>query len=58
MPVGLDGETVEQAAKMNAEPLGIVISRGARDEPTPIFRAYEWSAAPAGAAPRETKRPA
>jgi hypothetical protein len=28
------------------EPVGIVISRGSRDEPTPAFFAFEWSPAP------------
>jgi hypothetical protein len=32
--------------KMSAEPIGIVISRGKRDEPTPAFVAYIWGPAP------------
>lgn len=28
------------------EPLGIIISRGSRDEPTPIFSTYVWGSAP------------
>ena len=28
------------------EPVGIVISRGNRDEPTPAFFAFVWGAAP------------
>jgi hypothetical protein len=28
------------------EPLGIVISRGSRDEVPPTFRVYIWAAAP------------
>lgn len=28
------------------EPMGIVISRGKRDEPAPAFRAYVWGPAP------------
>lgn len=28
------------------EPIGIVISRGSREEPTPAFFSYEWSAPP------------
>jgi hypothetical protein len=28
------------------EPLGIVISRGSRDEPMPVLRAYVWGPAP------------
>lgn len=29
-----------------SEPVGIVISRGERDEPTPCFRAYIWGPPP------------
>jgi hypothetical protein len=29
-----------------SEPVGIVISRGNRDEPTPAFFAYIWGPAP------------
>lgn len=28
------------------EPLGIIISRGSREEPTPIFLTYVWGPAP------------
>ena len=28
------------------EPIGIVISRGKRDEPAPVFWAYVWAPAP------------
>ncbi|MDQ6738650.1 MAG: hypothetical protein M3Z30_13250 [Gemmatimonadota bacterium] len=28
------------------EPLGIIISRGSREEPTPIFSTYIWGPAP------------
>ena len=28
------------------EPLGIIISQGSRDEPTPIFSTYIWGPAP------------
>ena len=30
----------------SSEPLGIVISRGDRTEPTPVFAAYIWAPAP------------
>jgi len=30
------------------EPLGIVISRGDRTEPTPVFSAYIWGPVPDG----------
>ena len=36
------------------EPIGIVISRGRRDEPAPVVSAYVWGPAPDGDAP-ETK---
>jgi hypothetical protein len=34
------------ASKEESEPVGIVISRGSRDEPTPAFFAYIWGPAP------------
>jgi len=36
-------DSKDTAAK---EPLGIVISRGDRTEPTPVFCAYVWGPAP------------
>lgn len=42
--------TTTKTAKMPEvpvqEPLGIIISRGSRDEPTPIFSTYVWGPAP------------
>ena len=42
--------------KMSVEPMGIVISNGKRDEPSPAFWAYVWGPAPveekAGSEPR------
>ena len=32
--------------KRSDEPLGIIISSGSRDEPTPIFSTYIWGPAP------------
>jgi hypothetical protein len=32
--------------KRSDEPLGIIISRGSREEPTPIFSTYVWGPAP------------
>ncbi|HEX6966447.1 MAG TPA: hypothetical protein VF166_11650 [Gemmatimonadaceae bacterium] len=32
---------------MTEEPIGIVISRGKRDEPPPVYWAYVWGPAPA-----------
>jgi hypothetical protein len=34
------------ASKEESEPVGIVISRGSREEPTPAFFAYIWGPAP------------
>ncbi|HEX9085323.1 MAG TPA: hypothetical protein VF836_11340 [Gemmatimonadaceae bacterium] len=31
---------------VSSEPLGIIISRGDRTEPTPIFSAYIWGPVP------------
>jgi hypothetical protein len=33
-------------SKEESEPVGIVISRGSREEPTPVFFAYVWGPAP------------
>jgi hypothetical protein len=33
-------------SKEESEPVGIVISRGSRDEPTPAFFAFIWGPAP------------
>ena len=38
------------------EPVGIVISRGNRDEPTPAVFAYVWGPAPEGEAELEPVR--
>jgi hypothetical protein len=35
-----------KAQPLPAEPLGIVISNGDREEPPPFFWAYVWSAVP------------
>jgi hypothetical protein len=32
--------------QLSGEPVGIVISRGSRAEPAPIFCAFVWGAAP------------
>jgi hypothetical protein len=34
---------------VSEEPLGIIISRGDKTEPTPIFSAYVWGPVPAEA---------
>lgn len=36
------------ATTMDAEPVGIVISRGDREQPVPAFWAYVWGPAPEG----------
>ena len=33
----------------SSEPIGIVISRGDKTEPTPVFSAYIWAPAPEAA---------
>jgi hypothetical protein len=38
-----------------AEPLGIIISRGDKTEPTPIFCAYVWGPAPEDTADSATR---
>jgi hypothetical protein len=40
---------------MDAEPVGIVISRGDREQPVPAFWAYVWGAAPEVA--KRTRKP-
>jgi hypothetical protein len=39
-----------------SEPLGIVISNGNREEPSPLFWAYEWSEVPEASVPPSKKR--
>jgi hypothetical protein len=38
--------TVTSRINMIEEPVGIVISRGTREEPAPAFWAYVWGPAP------------
>lgn len=40
------------------EPIGIIISRGSRDEPTPLFSTYVWGPAPEPEAADEASRAA
>ena len=47
-----------QQRKASIEPVGIVISRGTREEPKPTFWSYEWSAPPTARAPRAKPRAA
>jgi hypothetical protein len=39
----------------SAEPIGIVISRGDRTEPTPVFSAYIWGPVPETVAESATR---
>jgi hypothetical protein len=39
----------------SSEPMGIVISRGDKTEPTPVFAAYIWAPAPDDAEEPETR---
>lgn len=45
---------VERAsqAELEQEPIGIIISRGSRDEATPRFSAYVWGPVPEENEPR------
>gem|GEM_PF-1073494 len=47
-----------QQREASVEPVGIVISRGTREEPRPTFWSYEWSAPPTARAPRAKHRAA
>mgnify|MGYP001553842773 CR=1 FL=1 len=38
--------TKNTETKRPNEPLGIIISRGSREEPTPFFSTYVWGPAP------------
>lgn len=40
------------------EPMGIVISRGTRDEATPVFSAYVWGPAPEPTEKKLDRQPA
>ena len=40
---------------MEEEPIGIIISRGSRQEPPPVVFAYVWGPAPEGDDTPETK---
>jgi len=39
----------------SSEPMGIVISRGDKTEPTPVFAAYIWAPAPEAAEESATR---
>ena len=37
---------IDRSNQKSQEPIGIVISRGSREEATPVFWAYVWGPAP------------
>jgi hypothetical protein len=39
----------------SSEPIGIIISRGDRTEPTPVFSAYVWGPVPEAVAETATR---
>jgi hypothetical protein len=39
----------------SSEPLGIIISRGDKTEPTPVFSAYIWGPVPDAATDKATR---
>jgi hypothetical protein len=45
----------QSKAKIQSEPLGIIISSGDRQEPTPVFSAYIWAPAPETPSKKVTK---
>lgn len=47
---------VERAsqAELEQEPIGIIISRGSRDEATPRFSAYVWGPVPEESEPQSS----
>lgn len=48
--------SLSSSARVKEEPIGIVISRGKRDEPPPVYWAYVWGPAPEGeVTPSESK---
>lgn len=48
--------SLSSSARVKEEPMGIVISRGKRDEPPPVYWAYVWGPAPEGeVSPSESK---
>ena len=42
----MDQMKKQPTPKVSNEPLGIIISRGDKREPTPVFSAYIWAPAP------------
>lgn len=45
----------DRKAEVSSEPLGIIISRGDKTEPTPVFSAYIWGPVPDEATESETR---
>ena len=45
----------DRKGAVSSEPLGIIISRGDKTEPTPVFSAYIWGPVPDEATESETR---
>lgn len=52
----LERKIAENGEGGRVEPIGIVISRGDRGEPTPAFLSFEWSTPPATKASTPKRR--
>jgi hypothetical protein len=57
--LAVSSQKKDEIEMMNAEePVGIIISRGTRDEPAPAFWAYVWGMAPEAERPGRRRRAA
>ncbi len=45
----------DSKTKLPNEPLGIIISQGDKEEPTPVFSAYIWGPAPEAPSKKGTR---
>lgn len=50
-------ERIRQSEINEQEPIGIIISRGSREEQPPRFSAYVWGPVPTGELPVEDGKP-
>jgi hypothetical protein len=50
-------EQIRQSEINEQEPIGIIISRGSREEQPPRFSAYVWGPVPIGESPVEEGKP-
>jgi hypothetical protein len=50
-------EQIRQSEINEQEPIGIIISRGSREEQPPRFSAYVWGPVPVGDSPVEEGKP-